>query len=87
MPGCFDRALSVSIHAPVRARQFLGMQLGRQQVCFNPRAREGATCGGMFSRRAIVRFNPRAREGATLCLSGVSHDNYGFNPRAREGAT
>ena len=67
MPSASHLFYSVSIHAPVRARQSFRGFRGRRTLCFNPRAREGAT------RRSPVAklkqsFNPRAREGATACV-------------------
>ena len=35
-------------------------------ICFNPRAREGATSMRSGLSKPITCFNPRAREGATL---------------------
>ena len=38
-------------------------------MCFNPRAREGATRETLSARLTAAGFNPRAREGATYVVS------------------
>ena len=60
--GDVDKALYVSIHAPVK-----GATKGKPANCliasFNPRAREGRDRSGAQSRTGLTSFNPRAREG------------------------
>ena len=56
-------------------------------MCFNPRAREGATYATVYVTVITACFNPRAREGATRPRVVVRIWGPCFNPRAREGAT
>ena len=41
------------------------MNLMTSGLCFNPRTREGATCGYSPDKVVECSFNPRTREGAT----------------------
>ena len=79
---------SVSIHAPVKERQFLYVCIFTHQKSFNPRSREGATLLKLEYLKTIRSFNPRSREGATLNpLTLIRFPAKCFNPRSREGAT
>ena len=43
-----------------------GFSDNENYVCFNPRAREGATRWSAAFLSSLRSFNPRAREGATF---------------------
>ena len=42
-------------------------------MCFNPRPRKGATCGGPHSQPRRQCFNPRPRKGATATI--INHSS------------
>ncbi len=70
----------------MKARLFALRLTMLRPICFNPRAREGATLL-LLTVVFFYRFNPRAREGATAKTGAGKQGKQGFNPRAREGAT